>query len=112
MFFAVTLQGKAVDERLRDGLDRERPGRIADRIVVPIQSDDRDAEPPGIGPGQFRYVVGYIPLIESLVLLEDLQQEPLDGRAHARWLRRFRDWFSRPNIDGRSHSNPPNFCLL
>ena len=61
---AVFLQCEAVGQRFGDGLEGERPARIADLIDESILCRDADAEGPGDGMREFRDVVGDISALE------------------------------------------------
>src|SRR6185369_17765124 len=47
---------RGIDERLGDGLHRERLARVAHRISHAIHCDEADSEPFGIGLCELRYV--------------------------------------------------------
>ena len=53
---AVVFKGEAVNERLGNGLDGEFLPRVADLIDRAVRRDETDAEPVGIGLGEFRNV--------------------------------------------------------
>jgi hypothetical protein len=54
VLLALGFQSKAIDERLRDRLDRECPGGIAYRVVMTVESNDGDAEPIRVRVRQLR----------------------------------------------------------
>ena len=60
VLFAPIFQGKAIDQRLGDGLDRERKPGVPDFIEIPVPGGDADAEGIGIGLGQLRDVIGQL----------------------------------------------------
>jgi hypothetical protein len=63
---ALVLEGDAVDQRLGDRLDRERPARVADLVDLAVDGGDGDAEPGGVGLGQLGDVAGDLAAAQAL----------------------------------------------
>jgi len=74
---------RGIDERLGDGLHRERLARVAHRISHAVHCDEADSEPFGIGLRELRYVACEPAAMDTGELAVKLGQEGLDGGLHA-----------------------------
>ena len=76
----VVLERQAVDERLRDRLQREQAVGVADVEALALGGDHADREPGGVGARELGDVVGDAAFVHLARLLEDLFERAAQRR--------------------------------